>query len=280
MSDLPAGRIITGDCVKTMQRLPAGSIDQLLTSPPYPRIKREYGSWTERTWLTWMRGVVIAASRTLKPSGSMVFVIGPNAHRVGEMAMWPYRFVLDVVDAGLNVVQDAYWIKPNRIPLAACAHGLFRDAVEWCVWIGPRDCYRDQKAILWEYSDTMKRLVDLGRRSRLPSNRTYTPSGNSTNRSAMAVDRGGATPMNIIVSGVAGKEADGHPAAFPEPLAAFWIKYLCPPGGVVLDPFAGSGTTCATAKRLGRAFVGIERCAAYARKARSRIRRTRSGVGE
>jgi len=70
----------------------------------------------------------------------------------------------------------------------------------------------------------------------------------------------------------------GHPAAFPEALARFWIKYLCPPGGLVLDPFAGSGTTCAVAKALGRAWVGIEKRADYARKARLRIAQTPVGI--
>jgi DNA modification methylase len=80
--------------------------------------------------------------------------------------------------------------------------------------------------------------------------------------------------MNVIVTANAGQEALGHPAAFPEPLAAYWVKYLTPPGGVVLDPFAGSGTTLAAAKRAGRHWIGIERMPKYARLVRRRLAAT------
>ena len=277
-AETPWGRIVTGDCVRVMDRWPAFSVDAIITSPPYPRIDREYGRWTEAAWLTWMRQVIRSADRLLKPRGSMLLVIGPNSRHIGSLAPWPFQFVLDVFAAGLNVVQDSYWVKANRLPQSLAGAGLMRDAVEWCVWIGPPDCYRDQAAVRWEYSDSMRRLIELGRRGRLADVRHASPSGSSVNKAAMARDRGGATPMNVLATGSAGGEAGGHPAAFPESLAAFWVKYLCPPGGVVADPFAGSGTTCAVARRLGRRWVGIERRADYARAARRRIAAGASGI--
>ncbi len=272
MPRLKANRVITGDCVKAMGRLPAMSIDAIVTSPPYPRIKRPYGVWTEAQWLTWMREVVVAGDRLLKPKGSMVFIIGPNSRKIGSLAPWPYQFVLDVFGLGLNVIQDAYWVKVCRIPMAQTRRGLMRDAVEWCVWIGPPDCYRDQAAVLWEYSDSMKRLIELGRRGRLEDRRTVFRSGVSVNKATFAKDRGGATPMNVLATTNAGPEAGSHPAAFPEPLASFCVKLMCPPRGVVLDPFLGSGTTAVVAKRLGRRWIVIERIPAHARLARLRIR--------
>lgn len=272
---LPAGRIVTGDCGRTMDRWPAASVDAVVTSPPYPRIRREYGRWTEFEWLRWMRAVVRSARRVVKPSGSMLFVIGPNLRAAGSLAPWPYQFVLDLFAADLNVVQDAYWVKVCRIPAwFVTKRRLLRDAVEWCVWIGAPDCYRDDAAVLWECSESMKKLLNLAKRGRL-QNQVYTsPSGATANRASFAVDRGGVKPMNVIATANAGREAMGHPAAFPEALAEFWIKYLCPPGGAICDPFAGSGTTCAVAKRLGRQWVGIEKIAAYARRARLRVTRT------
>jgi len=275
---VPVGRIVTGDCVRTMERWKQCSVDAIITSPPYPLIKRPYGRWTEPQWLKWMQGVVKAGSRLLKPKGSMVFIIGPNFTRSGSVAQWPYRFVLDIFGMGLNVIQDAYWIKTCRIPMGQVRKGLMRDAVEWCVWIGPPDCYRDQQSVLWEYSASMKKLIDMARRGRVADIRKKSPSGATVNEASFAIDRGGATPMNAIATANAGREAMKHPAAFPEPLAVWWVKYLCPPGGIVLDPFAGSGTTCAAALKAGRQWVGIERVASYARNARLRIKRTAATI--
>ena len=252
------------------------SVDAIITSPPYPRIKREYGRWTEPQWLTWMQDVVKASDRILKPTGSMVFVIGPNFRKAGSLAPWPYRFVMDIFGMGLNVIQDAYWVKACRMPMGQVRRGLMRDAVEWCVWIGQPDCYKDQRAVLWEYSESMKRLIDMARRGRVADIRRKHPSGASSNEATFAVDRGGATPMNVLATANAGQEADGHPAPFPESLAGWWVRYLCPPGGVVLDPFSGSATTCVAAQRSGRQWIGIERQAPYARKARLRLRRVKS----
>ncbi len=271
---VPVGRIVTGDCVRTMDRWPAGSVDAIVTSPPYPRIKRAYGTWTEPQWLLWMKKVVAAGHRLLKPNGSMVFVIGPNYRRVGELAPWPYRFVLDIMDAGHNVVQDAYWVKTCRIPVYQTRYGLMRDVVEWCVWVGPPDCYRNAKDILWEYADATKKLIKMGERGKfIDAKPNVGPSGIKANNRTLYRDRGGATPMNAMPTATVGSEAMGHPAAFPELLATFWLKYICPPKGIVLDPFAGSGTTCTAAAKHGRRWVGIERVATYARRARLRVRR-------
>ena len=137
---LPVGRVVTGDCGRTMDRWPAASVDAIVTSPPYPRIRREYGRWTELEWLRWMRAVVRSARRVVKPGGSMLFVVGPNSRAAGVLAPWPYQFVMDLFAADMNLVQDAYWVKVCRPPTAAIARGYLRDAVEWCVWIGSPEC--------------------------------------------------------------------------------------------------------------------------------------------
>jgi len=70
-----------------------------------------------------------------------------------------------------------------------------------------------------------------------------------------------ANPGNIIhCSGghLGSKLAHENEAPFPEKLAEFFIKSFCPPGGIVLDPFLGSGTTCAVAKKLGRRYIGVD----------------------
>lgn len=67
------------------------------------------------------------------------------------------------------------------------------------------------------------------------------------------------------------KLAHEHPSPFPEKLADFFIRSFCPPGGIVLDPFCGSGTTCAVAKKLGRRYIGIDVVRAYCDLAERRL---------
>jgi hypothetical protein len=73
-----------------------------------------------------------------------------------------------------------------------------------------------------------------------------------------------SNPGNVVRCGAVGggnmgsKLAHENEAPFPEKLAEFFVRSFCPPGGVVLDPFAGSGTTAAVAKRLGRSSISIE----------------------
>jgi DNA modification methylase len=79
---------------------------------------------------------------------------------------------------------------------------------------------------------------------------------------ARAEERGGVTPFNVLpltnANSATSAGAAGHPAGTPEGLLRYWIGYVCPEGGLVLDPFLGSGTTGQVAESLGRRWFGIE----------------------
>ncbi len=78
-------KLLHGDCVQVLRTLPDHSVDLLLTDPPYPCIKRDYGTLTEQDWQILMTKVVSEARRVLKPNGSAVFILQPNSVRVGRM---------------------------------------------------------------------------------------------------------------------------------------------------------------------------------------------------
>ena len=263
---MPKYQVIISDSLNACTELATNSVDLVLTSPPYPSINREYGIWHPEDWLGYMSQLMHQLRRVVKPTGSAVIVIEPNSERVGQRHDWPYRFVLNSMHSW-NLVQDAYWIKLSCMPSGgATRHGLMRTATEWCLWFGEPDCYRNQKQVLWEYSPTHMQRV--AQRAHMSGAGTKRPSGHVEWKKECK-DNGGSTPMNWLPCSPA--SYDGHPACYPQRLCDYWIKYLSPPSGVVLDPFSGSGTTGVSALQNGRTYIGVERDKSYAEKSISRL---------
>ena len=150
-------------------------------------------------------------------------------------------------------------------------HGLMRPSVKMCVWLGPPDCYRHQEKVLWLPSDTL--FAERKSDSALRTSRSGRKYRNSTIADAVE-ERGGSTPFNLlpVAAGGAATPDIAHPATTPYDVASWWVKYLLPPGGVLLDCFAGSGTMLAAGLDFGASqVVGIEKEWKYVPLARKRI---------
>ena len=269
---LKATRLIHGDCRRELKKLPDKSVDLILTDPPYPEIDREYGRLTEAEWHDLMKTVVTEGRRALKPTGSMVVILQPNSEKVGKMRLWPWEFVA-WAGREWNLVQDAYWWTYDAMPLVMShrANGLLRHSVKMCVWLGPPGCYRNQENVLWLPSDN---LFAEGKSEKALRN---TPSGRSYRDGRIAEtveERGGTTPFNLLPVAAGGISAttNGHPATIPYDVAAWWVKYLLPQGGVLLDCFAGSGTMLCAGLDFGASqVIGIEQHKKYIEIAEKRI---------
>ena len=268
---LRATQLIHGDCRYELKKLASQSIDLILIDPPYPEIDREYGRLTEAEWHDLMRAVVTEGRRLLKPTGSMVVILQPNYEEVGRMRLWLWEFV---VWAGRewNLVQDAYWWSYDALPLSGTNRyqGLLRSSVKMSVWLGASNCYRNQDNVLWLPSEVnfAESREDKALR-RVPSGRTYI----AANMSETVEARGGSTPFNLLPIAAGGNASDnGHPGKTPYDVAAWWVKYLLPPGGVLLDCFAGSGTMLAAGLDFGASkVIGIEQQKKYIKMAEKRI---------
>lgn len=269
---LKATTLIKGDCRTELPKLPDKSVDLVLTDPPYPEIDREYGQLTEAEWHELMRIVVTEGRRILKPTGSMVVILQPNFEAVGKMRLWLWEFV---VWAGRywNLVQDAYWWSYDAMPLTASSrkNGLMRHSVKMCIWLGPSNCYRNQDNVLWLPSDGLfaENKSDKALR-RSGSFRSY-----RDGRIAETVnERGGTTPFNLlpVAAGATAGSNNGHPAKTPYDVAAWWVKYLLPDRGVLLDCFAGSGTMLQAGLDFGASkVIGIEQSSKYIKLVEKRI---------
>jgi len=279
-------RLIHGDCTAILPTLAGGSVDCVITDPPYPCIKRSYGTWTEAEWWELMRAVVPECMRILKPAGSAVFILQPNSERVGRMRTWLWEFMV-WVGREWGIVQDVWWWNTTAMPtVGAGKAGLTRPSVKACVWLGPPDCHRNQAAVLWSESEQNRKLRTVGRAWPSVNASGKRNSIGTINQFAArdaAGHRGGVTPFNLIPESAQGRwngGTHGHGAGTPMLLADWWLRYICPPGGTVLDPFAGSFTTAIAAMRLGLDFMGIEKVPAYVEIGRKRVAEELAKSGE
>ena len=265
-----ATTLVPGDCRQELKKIGTASADCVVTDPPYPEVQREYGKLCEHDWQELMRQVVRECRRILKPTGSMVAVLQPNFLKAGRMRLWPWEFVLWAANEW-NLVQDVYWMRPDPPPggVAARSTGLLRSAIKWCVWLGPPGCYRNQEAVLKPPCEH----VYHRRREQVENwSNGYTCRRQTMNDTTLR--RGGATPFNVLSISTAHGSPDSvdHPAVLPYAVAEWWVRYLLPAGGVLLDPFAGSGTTLeAGLTHAASRVIGIEKMPKYRKQCERRL---------
>jgi site-specific DNA-methyltransferase (adenine-specific) len=251
--------VIEGDCVQVLTSLPAGCADLVFADPPF-NIGYEYDTYDDRRskadYLAWAEKWLSAVVRVLKPDGSFFLAIGDEfvaEHKVRLDAMgltmrnwivWHYTF-------GVSCTK-----KFNR----SHAHILYyvRDPKRYT--FNP-DPVRVPSARMTTYAD--RRANPVGK---LPDDTWVLRPQESDNHF-------GADQDTWFVSRVCGtfKERVEHPCQMPEAVLDRIIRVASNEGGVVLDPFAGSGTTLAVAKKLGRNYLGVELSEQYADGVRKRL---------
>jgi DNA modification methylase len=250
-----------------------GTVDVVLCDPIYPEVDRKgYPKINESDWHALMQAVVKQCRRVVKPKGSAVFILQPNSKRLGQMRLWLWEFLIWAAKEW-NLVQDVHWWAVNAMPVSGNNRkiGLLRPSVKFCVWLGSPDCVRFQDRVLWTPSDgaLAQRRSDNALRS--------PPSEMTTRRDRMvaAIDeRGGSTPFNLLPLAAGGESTDAgdHPTSTPYRVVDWWCRYLLPSGGVLLDPFVGSGTTLVAGLDNGASkVIGIDREAKFLKTARRRI---------
>lgn len=270
--------IVHGDAVDVLSRIDDSTVDALISDPPYPEVDRDYGRYSAEEWFQLMEGVLRETRRILKPSGSAMFLLQPNSFTNGSMRPWLWQFLANLATRW-NVIQDVYWWNYGAMPLSGTRRdvGLLRASLKYCVWVGPSNCYRNQDAVLWEPSESVKALSREKRA--FP---TYeAPDGKTIDKNrimASSVERGGVTPFNVIPLGNTDSRSSGgalgHPAATPKKLARWWVEYICPPEGLVVDPFCGSATIPLAAVEAGRLSIGIEKNHEYYLMGLERMKQT------
>lgn len=249
-ADLPLDAVLVGDCLKLLENLPPDSIDLIFADPPYnlqlqgelwrPNLTRvdavdadwdQFDSFAQYDRFT--EAWLRACRRVLKPTGSL-WVIGSyhNIYRVGKILQ----------DLNFWFLNDVVWVKANPMPNFRGVR--FTNAHETLLWV------QKEKGAKYTFNyHAMKGLNDgLQMRSDW-----YIPicTGNERLKD--------------------GEGEKAHPTQKPEALLYRVILSSSNPHDVVLDPFFGTGTTGAVARKLHRHFIGIEIDADYAQLARERV---------
>jgi DNA modification methylase len=266
--------VVTGDALDLLPTMKPGSVNLFFMSPPYAD-QRAYSRIHPDRYVEWFLPFAQAMLSATSETGSMVINIknrvaggGPLQ---GQRHPYVYELVLALQHQGWRWLETYIWAKPNAIP------GRFgprtKDAFEYVYHFAKgRKPHFNLDAVRVPYKTTDD---EIARRALDTNGRKATDAGFGRNR-ANTYAHGGADPGNVISVAQTYNQhygAGSHTAAMPEGLAGFFVKALTPSDGLVVDPFAGSGTTVAVARRLGRRSFGIELHEEYAEEARQRIAR-------
>lgn len=257
------------DCLSGLKKIPDGSVDLVMTSPPYAdNRKGAYRGVDVGRYAEWFLPISGELLRVLKPTGS--FVLNIKERTVdGERGTYVIDLILRMRGQGWLWTEEYIWHKKNCHP--GRWPNRFRDAWERCLHFTRQRRFR-------MYQDAVKTPTGSWAKARL-GNLSSTDMSRDESRSNSGfgknvsnwVDRNTAYPTNVIHMATECGNV-GHSAAFPEALPSWFIRLFTTRGDVVLDPFMGSGTTAVAAARLGRSFLGMEAEPGYHALALERIR--------
>lgn len=264
---------MTGDSRVLLEHLPAGSIDLIVTSPPFALLRRKaYGNEDQADYVAWLTQFGQAAYRVLKDTGSFVLDIGGAYQRgLPVRSLYPYRVLLRFCDdLGYHLAEEFHWHNPSKLPSPIewvnKRKIRVKDSVNNVFWFSKTEWPKsDISRVRQPYSARMRLLLQDPAAYYDPKNR---PSGHDIS-SRFGQDNGGSLPSNLLSISNSGSSSrfqklckelrePAHPARFPGALPQFFIRMLTDPGDVVLDIFSGSNTTGEMAEAEGRRWLAFE----------------------
>ncbi len=257
-----------GDCLELLSMMEESSVDLVVTSPPYAdQRKGTYGGISPDKYVEWFAPIAEQLLRVLKPSGSFILNIKEKAVD-GERHTYVLELILRMRQLGWYWTEEYIWHKKNSFP--GKWPNRFRDSWERCLhFTKARKFTMYQEAVMVPMGDWRKeRLKKLSAKDTV-RDESSVGSGFGKNISNWQ-GRDMAYPSNVLhMATECGNK--NHSAAFPEALPEWFIKLFTKEGDVVLDPFAGSGTSLLVADRLLRNVVGFELLGEHCSVAKDRI---------
>ncbi len=248
-------KIILGNCLEVLRQIPSNAVNLIITSPPYADSRKNtYGGIHPDRYVEWFLPIAEELKRVLKADGTFILNIKEKVVD-GERHTYVLDLILQLKKQGWLWTEEYIWHKRN------CSPGKwpnrFRDAWERCLQFNKQKRFKMfQEAVMVPTGDWAKtRLKKLGDNDKVRFN-SQAGSGFGKNISNW-IGRDVAYPTNVLhLATECGNK--NHSAAFPKALPSWFIKLFTEENDVVLDPFVGSGTSCAAAYELNRTYIGVE----------------------
>lgn len=266
--------IMAEDSRKILTNISNG-VDLIVTSPPYADArKKHYDSIHPDDFPVWFSTFHECFWNALKPEGSLVINIKDKVVD-GVRNRFVWRTIEMLSSLGWQCIDDYIWHKPN--PMPGRWPTRLRDGWEYCFHLAKcKRPYMDQDAVRKPIGEWVKtRLATLSENDQTRQN-SVNKSGFGRNISRW-VGQETVLPSNVLTLPLVGVNK-GHPAVFPSELPVFFIKLLCPVNGLVVDPFAGSGTTGIAAIELKRDSLLIDNNEEYAKLAFENLRNVKKNA--
>jgi site-specific DNA-methyltransferase (adenine-specific) len=256
-------KIIHGDCLEVMRAMEPNSVDLVFGSPPYEDA-RTYGidfRLKGQAWVDWM---VEVFRESLRICNGLVAMVVEGRTRQFRYSATPVLLMADLHRAGICLRKPPAF---HRVGVTGSGGpDWLRNDYEFII------CATNGGKLPWSENIAMGRLCKFptggamsnrnadGRRKNA---RTHVVAMKQKQKMAGYTKPDIANPGNVLKFNVGGgvmgdKICHENEAPFPEKLAEFFIRSFCPPGGTVLDPFSGSGTTSKVAVVCGRNGIGID----------------------
>ena len=258
-NELPLNKILCGDAVEVLKKIPSNSIDLVVTSPPYDDI-RTYNGFSLN-----LPAIGKELNRILKDGGIAAMVIQDATRNFGK-TLTSFKTIIDWCDnAGFKLfetviyrkygTEGAWWTKRFRVD-----HEYMPIFLK-----GDRPAYFNKEPLKVPSKHGGKTMTGSGnRRTDGTTTKTITREINGMKCRGTVWDYLNAGDKNPLKR--------KHPATFPDKIPTDFIQCFCPPKGIVLDPFIGCGSTAVAAKQLGRNYIGIDISKEYCKLTEERIK--------
>ena len=261
VGNLELNKVYCTGCVEGMKKLPENSVDIVVTSPPYDKV-RDYNGDVKFD----LHATGEEIHRVLKDGGIAVMVIQDQTKNFGK-SLTSFKTIIDWCDnIGFKLfecviyrkhgVEGAWWTKRFRVD-----HEYMPIFLK-----GERPQYFDKEPIKIPSKHGGKVLTGSGNR------RTDGTTTKTVTRPINKMKCPG-TIWNYLMAGDKNPLKRKHPAVFPDKIPLDFIQVFCPEDGIVMDPFLGSGSTAVAARKLGRNFIGFEVVPEYCELAKERIKK-------